>query len=99
MVGDVGLEPTTPCSQSTCASQLRQSPKCRKSTVYGQEFGNSFILLLLLAVPFEVLCSSLVGLPFEAKENKSEKGTVHPTLKRASEDILRFAKNGGRTWT
>ncbi len=26
MVGDVGLEPTTPCSQSTCASQLRQSP-------------------------------------------------------------------------
>jgi hypothetical protein len=27
MVGDVGLEPTTPCSQSTCASQLRQSPK------------------------------------------------------------------------
>ncbi len=34
------------------------------------------------------------GVPFEAKGNKSEKGTVHPTLKRASEDILRFAKNG-----
>ena len=27
MVGLVGLEPTTPCSQSKCASQLRYSPK------------------------------------------------------------------------
>ncbi len=27
MVGLVGLEPTTLCSQSRCASQLRYSPK------------------------------------------------------------------------
>jgi len=27
MVGNVGLEPTTPRSQSACASQLRQFPK------------------------------------------------------------------------
>ena len=28
MVGLVGLEPTTLCSQSRCASQLRYSPMC-----------------------------------------------------------------------
>ena len=26
MVGDVGFEPTAPCSQSRCATRLRQSP-------------------------------------------------------------------------
>jgi hypothetical protein len=30
LVGTVGLEPTTPCSQSRCASQLRHVPKTRR---------------------------------------------------------------------
>lgn len=36
MVGAVGLEPTTPCSQSRCATRLRYAP----NVLHGADGGN-----------------------------------------------------------
>ena len=43
MVGEIGFEPTTPCTQNKCATKLRHSPTvtnnsfCKKSLKHGAE--------------------------------------------------------------
>ena len=43
MVGEIGFEPTTPCTQNKCATKLRHSPTILLTTVLKKALTTAFV--------------------------------------------------------